>query len=66
MHNGLFLVFSATMRGVRFVIVTDHRDWVSAIFDDLHESQAINSQPVLFINYMSKKWDLALEKIMSL
>lgn len=68
-HNGLFLMFFATARGARFAIVTDanhHHDWVSAIFDELHGPQIVNGQPVLFINYMEKRWDEALEKLMSL
>ncbi len=68
-HNGLFLMFYATSRGSRFAIVTDanhHKDWVSAIFDDLREPQNVNNQPVLFINYIQKNWDKALEKLMSL
>lgn len=68
-HNGPFLMFPATKEGSRFAIVTDanhHQDWVSAIFDDLRDLQTINGQPVLFINYMGKRWDEALEKLMSL
>jgi hypothetical protein len=68
-HNGPFLMFPATKSGARFAIVTDanhHQDWVSAIFDDLRDPQIINGQPVLFINYMGKDWDKALEKLMSL
>ena len=68
-HNGLFLMFPATKKGARFAIVTDanhHQDWVSAIFDDLRDQQVINGQPVLFINYLGKQWDKAMEKLMSL
>ena len=69
--NGLFLIFHATKRGARVAIVTDanhHEDWVSAIFDDddIRKPQNVNGHTVLFINYMGKRWDDALEKILSL
>ncbi len=70
-HNGIFLIFHATKRGTRVAIVTDanhHMDWVSALFDDkdLREPQEVNGQPVLFINYINKRWDKALKKINAL
>lgn len=68
-HNGFFLMFPATKKGARFAVVTDanhHQDWVSAIFDDLHEPQIVNGQYILFINYMDKRWDEALKKLMNL
>jgi hypothetical protein len=70
-HNGIFLIFHATMHGARVAIVTDanhHRDWVSALFDDkdLRQPQEVNGQPVLLINYMGKRWDEALNAICAL
>lgn len=68
-HNGIFLMFPATRKGMRFAIVTNanhHMDWVSAIFDDLHEPQMVNGVPVLFINYLGKRWDEALKKLMNI
>lgn len=67
--NGPYLMFDATKRGARFAVVTDanhHQDWASAIFDDLRAPQTVNGQPVLFINYMEKRWDEALEKLLNL
>lgn len=68
-HNGIFLMFSATKKGARFAIVTDanhHTDWVSAILDNLTEPQMVNGQPVLLINYLGKRWDEALKKLLAL
>lgn len=65
---GTYLMFPATKKGAKFAIVTDgnhHQDWTSAIFDDLHEPQVINGQPVLLINYLGKQWDKALEALLA-
>lgn len=69
--NGPYLMFKATRKGSRFAVVTDgnhHQDWVSAIFDDddIRQPQTVNGQPVLLINYLGKRWDRALDKLMML
>ena len=66
---GMFLVFRATQLGAKVAVVTDanhHQDWTSALFDTLRQQQEVNGQTVLLINHMGKKWDEALEALMSI
>lgn len=63
---GFAVIFEATKRGMPVAVVTDashHQDWVSAMFDHIHDA-TVNGQRVLFFNHIGKRWDKALKALL--
>lgn len=64
---GLLIMFEATRLGSDVAIVTDanhHADWLSAALDYYREPQLVNGHKVLLVNYLGKRWDEALGKLL--